>query len=104
MTLLSEITIAVIVAAGIPSAVFGGLFTRWMRKQESLEHDRARALELLFQGNSANFSLAKECAIAIQSGQHNGRLEESKEFATETDREQRGFIRGQAAKRQEGVQ
>jgi len=104
MSTLTEIIIAVFVAAGIPSAVFVGMFNRWMRKQQELEDARVRAQILLFTSNRANCTLAEECAEAIrkldpEGRAHNGRLKGALEYARKIKHEQQDFITAEGAKR-----
>ena len=104
MSTLTEIIIAVFVAAGIPSAVFVAMFNRWMRKQQELEDARVQAQILLFRGDRANCTLAEECAVSIQKldpqgKTHNGRLAGALEYARKVKHEQQDFITAEGAKR-----
>jgi hypothetical protein len=99
MSAFSEIIVAVVAAAGIPSAVFAALFSRWMKRQDARDKAKVRAEVLLFKGNRSAITLGEECAKAIQTGEHDGPLDRALAHATATKHEQQDFLVEEAAQR-----
>lgn len=90
---------AILVAAGIPSLVFGAMLQRYTRKVEKSEQQRraqekAREEFEKFQLDSltAVMKLSEANAIALQNGKCNGETHAALDYMKTVKREQRSFL------------
>ena len=89
---LMAIVTAIILSAGIPSAVFALLLNRYIKRMD--ERDAARVEKELvdYRADKAHFALGEECALAvIRGGTFNGELKEALKFSRTTKHEQQEF-------------
>lgn len=90
---------AILVAAGIPSLVFGAMLQRYTRKVEKAEQHRkaqetARKEFEKFQLDSltAVMKLSEANAIALQNGRCNGETHAALDYMKTVKRDQRAFL------------
>lgn len=105
---MGDIIWAVIIAAGIPSAIIGFLITRLNKRLETRDEEKEKK-ELAHLENEikligltmATLSLAEATAEAVQKipdAHCNGEMHEALQFAKDTKRKYRDFEREQAMK------
>lgn len=105
---MSDTLLAVILAAGIPSAVIGFLITRLNKKLDKREEDKAKKESAALENEvqliglmMATLSLAEATAEAVQripDANCNGDMHEALTYAKEAKQKYREFERKQAVR------
>lgn len=81
--MIHELIVAIIVAMGIPSAIFGLYLRRFEKRMDDKEQARKDINVLLIQGVRASISLGEAAAIALRDGKTNGETKEALKYASE---------------------
>jgi hypothetical protein len=99
-----DIIWAVLVAAGVPSVVFGILARRYAKRQDDREDSWIEGITSVLETSNANYHLAKETAKAVMrldpdKKARNGELDSALDYARAANHRQDNFLRKEAAKR-----
>lgn len=89
--------VALIIAAGVPSATCAALIRYYMSRMERREAARAEEAALSYQANQAALGGVRECAKAIVTGKHNGDLDRAAAYADDIKHKQADFMARKAA-------
>jgi len=103
-TALPELIVAIIVAAGIPSTIFGILARKFAKKEEDRAASWIDGMASVLETTNANYHLGRECAKALirldpERKFRNGDFDEAMAYALQANHAQEEYLRREAAKR-----
>lgn len=101
-----NIIVAILVSAGIPSALFGFAIRRFEKKLEKSEKEKAENEDckqemniLLIRSVMASISLGEAAAIALKKGKTNGETEAALNYSREIKSDIENFLIEQGTKK-----
>jgi hypothetical protein len=99
-----EMILSVLVAAGVPSTVFGVISHRFAKRQGDREESWIEGMTSVLETSNANYHLARECGKAVvkldpERRARNGELDAALQYAQDANHKQQEYLRREAAKR-----
>jgi hypothetical protein len=101
---VTDLVLAVLVAAGVPSTIFGIAAHRFAKRQSDREDSWVRGMTSVLETSYANYKQGREACKAIQrmdpdGNHHNGDFAKAMEYAQDANHRQQDYVREEAAKR-----